>query len=194
MFERGKKDEGLDEAADLRSGAPLRGSESASPKAAGRSGECAVIGRSIEINGDVRGNEDLRIEGDVSGTVELRNSNLTIGKEGKVRADVYAKAITVDGTTEGDLYASERIIVHVSAHVRGNITAPKVGIEEGAKFKGSIEMDQGAVEKALGKVNMQGAARPVGDRSAAKPTDTRVGQKDTVKDAAQGLNPSSGVR
>ena len=189
MFERGKKDEGLDEGADFRSAAPLRSSESPSPKAASRGGECAVIGRSIEINGDVRGNEDLRIEGDVSGTVELRNSNLTIGKEGKVRADVYAKAITVDGTTEGDLYASERIIVHVSAHVRGNITAPKVGIEEGAKFKGSIEMDQGAVEKALGKVNMQGAARPAG-----KATDARVGQKDAVKDVAQGLNPSSGVR
>jgi cytoskeletal protein CcmA (bactofilin family) len=187
MFERGKKDEGMDE--DFRSAAPLRTPESSSQKAAGRSGEVAVIGRSIEINGDVRGNEDLRIEGDVSGTVELRNSNLTIGKEGKVRADVYAKAITVDGTTEGDLYASESIIVHVSANVRGNITAPKVGIEEGAKFKGSIEMDQGAVEKALGKVNMQGAGKPVGDRSPGK-----VGQKDAVKEASPSLNPPAGVR
>jgi cytoskeletal protein CcmA (bactofilin family) len=195
MFERGKKDEGMDEGADFRSAAPPRTPEPASQKTAGRSGEVAVIGRSIEINGDVRGNEDLRIEGDVSGTVELRNSNLTIGKEGKVRADVYAKAITVDGTTEGDLYASERIIVHVSANVRGNITAPKVGIEEGAKFKGSIEMDQSAVEKALGKVNMQGAGKPVGDRSpGGKAPEARVGQKDALKEASPGLNPSAGVR
>jgi cytoskeletal protein CcmA (bactofilin family) len=189
MFERGKRDEGLDEGADLRSAVPQRRPEPASPKTAGRSGEVAVIGRSIEINGDVRGNEDLRIEGDVSGTVELRNSDLTIGKEGKVRADVYAKAITVDGTTEGDLYASERITVHVSAHVRGNITAPKVGIEEGAKFKGSIEMDQAAVEKALGKVNMQGASKPAGDRSPGK-----LGPKDAVKETPPGLNPPAGVR
>jgi cytoskeletal protein CcmA (bactofilin family) len=189
MFERGKRDEGLDEGADFRSATPQRRPEPASPKTAGRSGEVAVIGRSIEINGDVRGNEDLRIEGDVSGTVELRNSNLTIGKEGKVRADVYAKAITVDGTTEGDLYASESIIVHVSAHVRGNITAPKVGIEEGAKFKGSIEMDQAAVEKALGKVNMQGASKPAGDRSPGK-----LAPKDAVKETPPGLNPPAGVR
>lgn len=194
MFERGKKDEGLDEGADYRSAAPPRGPEATGARPASSKGECAVIGRSIEINGDVRGNEDLRIEGDVSGTVELRNSNLTIGKEGKVRADVYAKSITVDGTTEGDLYASERIVVHISAHVRGNITAPKVGIEEGAKFKGSIEMDQAAVEKALGKVNVHGAAKPIGDRSPGKPADAKASQKDIGKEVAAGLNSPSGVR
>jgi cytoskeletal protein CcmA (bactofilin family) len=194
MFERGKKDEGMDESADQRSAVPKRSVEVPRSGAASPSGECAVIGRSIEINGDVRGNEDLRIEGDVSGTVELRNSNLTIGKEGKVRADVYAKSITVDGTTEGDLYASERIVVHISAHVRGNITAPKVGIEEGAKFKGSIEMDQDAVEKALGKANMKAAARPAADRPPGKPGDAKLGQKDIVKEAASGPGPQAGVR
>jgi cytoskeletal protein CcmA (bactofilin family) len=195
MFERGKKDEGTDDGLEQRSAVPQRSAEVARSGAANPSGECAVIGRSIEINGDVRGNEDLRIEGDVSGTVELRNSNLTIGKEGKVRADVYAKAITVDGTTEGDLYASERIVVHISAHVRGNITAPKVGIEEGAKFKGSIEMDQDAVEKALGKANMKAAARPAADRPPGKPADARVGQKDIVKEATPaGPGPQAGVR
>jgi cytoskeletal protein CcmA (bactofilin family) len=132
MFERGRKDDEQDTAAEFKPSAASRGPESAGARAASRSGDGAVIGRSIEINGDVRGNEDLRIEGDVSGTVELRNSNLTIGKEGKVRADVYAKSITVDGTTEGDLYASERVVIHVNANARGNITAPKVGIEEGA--------------------------------------------------------------
>ncbi len=192
MFERGKKDDGTDEGADFRSAAPKRSAEQSSAGAAGLSGECAVIGRSIEINGDVHGNEDLRIEGDVSGTVELRNSNLTIGKEGKVRADVYAKSITVDGTTEGDLYASERIVVHISAHVRGNITAPKVGIEEGAKFKGTIEMDQDAVEKALGKANMK-AAKP-GERPVARPGEPKIAQKDLVREAASGTGPQAGAR
>jgi cytoskeletal protein CcmA (bactofilin family) len=156
MFERGKKEDGMDDASDFRPAAPQRSQAPATPKPA-QNGECAVIGRSIQINGDVRGDEDLRIEGDISGTVHLKNSNLTIGKEGKVRADVYARSITVYGTTEGDLYATERINVHINAQVRGNITAPKVGIEEGAKFKGSIEMDQDAVDKALGKASMQGA-------------------------------------
>ncbi len=194
MFERGKKDDGTDDAAAFRSAAPQRNADQSRAGAASVNGECAVIGRSIEINGDVRGNEDLRIEGDVSGTVELRNSNLTIGREGKVRADVYAKSITVDGTTEGDLYASERIVVNISAHVRGNITAPKVGIEEGAKFKGTIEMDQDAVEKALGKANMKAAAKPGGERPAARPGEPKIAQKDLVKEAASGTGPQVGAR
>lgn len=157
MFERGKRDEGPGERTDFAPAPPQRSQAQPSPRP-GQNGECAVIGRSIQINGDVRGDEDLRIEGDISGTVQLKNSNLTIGTEGKVRADVYARSITVYGTTEGDLYATERINVHINAQVRGNITAPKVGIEEGAKFKGSIEMDQDAVDQALGKANMQGTA------------------------------------
>jgi cytoskeletal protein CcmA (bactofilin family) len=194
MFERGKREEGFDDGADSRPAATLRSPESASPKSATRSEEWAVIGRSIQINGDVRGNEDLRIEGDVSGTVELRNNNLTIGKEGKVRADIYAKSIMVDGTTEGDIYASERIVVHLSANVRGNITAPKVGIEEGAKFKGSIEMDQSAVDKALGKAGMQPAVKAVTDSVPGKTADTRAVHKNVAKETTSAVNPPAGVR
>jgi cytoskeletal protein CcmA (bactofilin family) len=186
MFERGKREEGSDEGAELRSAPPQRSQAPASPRPAAQNGECAVIGRSIQINGDVRGDEDLRIEGDISGTVQLKNSNLTIGKEGKVRADVYARSITVYGTTEGDLYATERINVHINAQVRGNITAPKVGIEEGARFKGSIEMDQEAVDQALGKANMQGAGHP------GKAADHKVTPAKVVKEATS-LNRPSGA-
>lgn len=193
MFERGKKDDEQDTAAEFKPSATSRGTEPASSRTATRGGECAVIGRSIEINGDVRGNEDLRIEGDVSGTVELRNSNLTIGKEGKVRADVYAKSITVDGTTEGDLYASERIVVHVNANARGNITAPRVGIEEGAKFKGTIEMDKDEVEKALSKANMQ-AALPIGERATSKTAESKAPAKSTASEKPSTLSPSAGAR
>lgn len=192
MFERGKKDDDQSTAAEFKPSTTSRSPESAGTRTAARSGECAVIGRSIQINGDVRGNEDLRIEGDVSGTVELRNSNLTIGKEGKVRADVYAKSITVDGTTEGDLYASERIVVHVNGNARGNITAPRVGIEEGAKFKGTIEMDKDAVEKALGKANMQ-PAQTVAERSTSKAAESKAPPKSGGRENASNLNPSAGV-
>lgn len=189
MFERGKKDEGTSDGGDNNASSSYRGRDSAASTATPRGGNVAVIGRSIQINGDLRGNEDLRIEGDVSGTVELKNSNLTIGKEGKVRADVYAKSIAVDGTTEGDLYASERVIVHINAQVRGNITAPKVGIEEGARFKGSIEMDPAAVEKALGKVNMQGTVKAVAD---TKPqSDNKPAAKNGTKDS--GTNTTAGA-
>ncbi|HZW58882.1 MAG TPA: polymer-forming cytoskeletal protein [Woeseiaceae bacterium] len=194
MFERGKKDDVLNDATDGRSTVAQRSHVPASTSYAGQRGECAVIGQSIQINGDLRGNEDLRIEGDVSGTVELKNSNLTIGKAGKVRADVYAKSIAVDGTTEGDLYASERVVVHVNAQVRGNITAPKVGIEEGARFKGSIEMDPDAVEKALGKVNMQRNTKADSEPQRARPTETRPAASKTVaRDLASNSNPPAGA-
>jgi cytoskeletal protein CcmA (bactofilin family) len=153
MFERGKKEElGRAPIMGSRQGSePESGTwgEAARGEAAG--GETAVIGRSIHINGDLRGEEDLRIEGDVSGTIQLQNHSLTIGKEGKIKADVYAKVITVDGNMDGDLYAAERVNIRKSARVVGNITAPRVSLEDGARFKGSIEMDPEAVEAALGK-------------------------------------------
>src|SRR5690606_2266302 len=96
-----------------------------------------------------------------------------------VKADVYAKSITMDGTTEGDLYATERVHVHANANVRGNITAPKVGIEEGCRFKGSIEMDQEEVDKALSKVQMSGKSG-----GPAKGTEARIGPTGAVKGAA----------
>ena len=162
MFELGKKDNDAFESQDSNQpeseksfGGALRS------KVTGRSSDVAIIGRSIQINGDLRGDEDLRIEGNVSGTVELRNSVLTIGKEGRVKAGVYAKSIAVDGETTGDLYATESVSVHVNARVQGNIIAPRVSIEEGAHFRGSIEMDPAAVEKALGKTTASSTVKAV---------------------------------
>ena len=185
MFERSKKDDGSIESPDTKRTASDTALGSLRSKVTGRGGDAAVIGRSIQINGDLRGGEDLRIEGDVSGTVELKNSALTIGKEGKVTADVYARSIAVDGEMKGDLYAAERITVHVNARVQGNIIAPKVSIEEGAHFKGSIEMDPAAVERALGKTAANGV-----DQNAA---DTKAASKTPVKDARTNVNPPSGT-
>jgi cytoskeletal protein CcmA (bactofilin family) len=148
MFERNKDgDANQAAAAQAQAGASTSGAGGARRTG---SGQFAIIGRSIKINGDVKGDEDLVIEGDVSGTVELRNHSLTVGKEGTVKADIYARSITVDGTTDGDLFASERISIRASANVRGNMLAPRVSLEDGARFKGSIEMDQQAVDKAVG--------------------------------------------
>lgn len=172
MFERGKREGELTGGAQSKSpqgGWGGRESPATTPATERRPGEgVAVIGRSIRINGDLRGEEDLRIEGDVSGTVELKKGNLTIGNEGRVRADVYAKSITVDGKMEGDLYAGERVAIRAQAQVHGNVTAPRVAIEEGASFKGSIEMDQTAVDRALGKASSTSAKPAAVDTPAPK--------------------------
>ena len=175
MFELGKKDDDTIDSQDANRSDSNKAFGSLRSKVAGSGGDAAVIGRSIQINGDLRGDEDLRIEGDVSGTVELKNSALTIGKEGKVKAGVFAKSIAVDGETKGDLYATERVTVHANARVQGNIIAPKVSIVEGAHFKGSIEMDPAAIEKALGKTvaakadTKAAATKPAKDDANLKP-------------------------
>ena len=117
MFERAKKGDEASESPDKSRPESDKSFGTLRSKATSRNNEMAVIGSSIQINGDLRGDEDLRIEGKVSGTVELKNSVLTIGKEGKVKADVYAKSIAVDGETKGDLYATERVSVAVGGHV-----------------------------------------------------------------------------
>ena len=129
----------------------------------------AAIGRSIRISGDVKGDEDLIILGEVSGTIELQNHSLTVGKEGVVHANVYARSITVDGTTEGDLFASERIAIRATANVRGNLVAPRISLEDGARFKGSVEMDQQAVEKAVG-TTPSSKSESKSDSSETKPS------------------------
>jgi len=111
------------------------------PAAKSGSREAAVIGKSIQIDGDVRGDEDLLIEGEVRGTIHLPNNNVTIGSEGTVHAEVQAKTICVDGAVDGDLFATDRVSVRSSARVSGNIKSPRVSLDDGAHFKGSIEMD-----------------------------------------------------
>ena len=142
------------------------------PRSVAGSREAAVIGPSIHIDGDVRGEEDLLIEGEVNGTVQLKNNSLTIGPNGKVRADVSANSIYVDGYMEGDLYGSERVHIRKSAQVHGNVTSPRVSLEDGAKFKGSIEMDPQAAQSAsrnnVSKPQAQGAPKPAA-AMASKP-------------------------
>ena len=173
MFERGKKDE-LGRAPGQKQGPEIEAvpwTESARGDAPAR--ETAVIGRSIQIEGNLRGEEDLRIEGDVKGTVQLQNHSLTIGKDGKIQADVYAKGITVDGNMDGDLFGTERVSIRKTARVTGNIVAPRVCLEDGARFKGSIEMDPEAVEAAVGK-------RPTTPRPAPAATPTVVAKPAAV--------------
>ena len=134
MFDLNRKDG--DTARSVGKEAEGSGRAKASGVAANRqsgSGQFAVIGRSIQISGDVKGDEDLLIEGDVSGTIELKNHSLTIGQEGKVKANIFAGSISVNGATDGDLYASESIAIKATATVRGKLLAPRISLEDGAR-------------------------------------------------------------
>ncbi len=176
MFDRNKKDSssGAQDAADSTSVRPDAGAAQPRPAARAASREAAVIGPSIHIDGDVRGEEDLIIKGKVNGTVRLAKNSVTVGVEGSIKADVHAQVISVEGTVKGDLYASERVGIRKGATVAGNIMAPSVSLDEGAKFKGSIEMDVEVVETSVGgrpAGAKPAATRPNGDGHPAKPKD-----------------------
>lgn len=111
----------------------------------------AVIGSTISIKGDLTGEEDLLIEGRLEGKIELKRNSVTVGKSGNIKADIYGKTITVEGTVEGNLYGEEQLIVRQSGTVRGNIVSPRVALEDGSNFKGSIDMSP--KEKPLGSIS-----------------------------------------
>lgn len=101
----------------------------------------AVIGPKITFKGELTGEEDLLIQGRVEGTIDLKGNHLTIGKQGVVKANLMAKTITIEGTVEGDLIGQERIEIKSSSNVKGNLIAARVTLEDGAKFRGSIDME-----------------------------------------------------
>lgn len=101
----------------------------------------ATIGPSIFIKGDLSGDEDLVIEGRVEGKIDLKQHNVTIGKNGRVRADVFGNTVIVEGEVDGNLFAQQQAILRQSGAVRGNITAPRVMLEDGSRFRGSIDME-----------------------------------------------------
>ena len=109
-----------------------------------RAGGGATIGPSIKIKGDVTGDEDLLIQGRIEGKVNLGKHNVTIGADGHVKADVQGRTVVVEGQVEGDLNAKEQIVLRHSARVEGSISAPRVTLEDGAVFRGGIEMEAGA--------------------------------------------------
>ena len=101
----------------------------------------ATIGPGITINGEVGGGEDLVIEGRIEGKVDLPDNTLTVGVSGTVSARLSARTLQIHGTAEGDISGSEQVVVSKTGRVLGNIVAPRVTLEDGAQFKGSIDMN-----------------------------------------------------
>ena len=102
------------------------------------------IGKSVVIKGELSGSEDLTIEGHVEGRIELRDNVLTIGPNGKIRAEVFSKSVIVLGEVTGNITASEKVDIRDNGSVDGDITSPRVAIAEGAHFRGSVDMQRGS--------------------------------------------------
>jgi cytoskeletal protein CcmA (bactofilin family) len=114
--------------------------QSEAPRQIGR--DLVNIGKSVVIKGELAGSEDLTIEGHVEGKIELKDHVLTIGPNGKIKAQVFAKSVIVLGEVNGNVTATEKVDIRDNGSVDGDIVSPRVAIAEGAHFRGSVDMQR----------------------------------------------------
>jgi cytoskeletal protein CcmA (bactofilin family) len=144
----------------VRSSDSLRGMEKGGP---------VNIGKSVVIKGELTGSEDLTIEGHVEGKIELRQNVLTIGPNGRIKAQVFAKSVVILGEVTGNVTASEKVDLRDNGSVDGDIAAPRVAIAEGAHFRGSIDMQRAGVKGDAPKAETAKAAPSPAAGSSAPP-------------------------
>ena len=107
-----------------------------------RSVDVATIGKSVVVKGELSGSEDLYVDGEVEGSIALRGQSLTIGPNGRVRANVEARNVIVHGLVDGNVRATDRVDLRKSASLTGDISTARVAIEDGAYFKGTIDIQK----------------------------------------------------
>jgi len=131
-------------------------------------GQTALVGAQISITGDITGKEDLAIEGRVNGTIALPGHVVSVGQSGAVNANITASKVFIDGRVQGDIVGVEQVVLTANGWVRGNITAPRVKLEDGAKFKGSIDMDpaDAASHQAAAQTKASPAIGPTSPKAA----------------------------
>ena len=132
------------------------------------------IGKSVVIKGELSGSEDLTIEGQVDGKIELRQNVLTIGPNGKIKAQVFAKSVVILGEVTGNVTASEKVDIRDNGSVDGDIAAPRVAIAEGAHFRGSIDM-QRTGSKSESKAEAKSEAKQAAPANQPTPAGATAG-------------------
>ena len=130
------------------------------------------IGKSIFIRGELTGNEDLTIEGNVDGKIELKDHNLIVGSTGKIQAEIHAKSVNIQGEVTGNVRAEDRIEIATSGTVKGDLVAPRIVIADGARFKGSVDMEKPgdpSKPRPVATSSVPGDVRAVVNAAAADP-------------------------
>jgi cytoskeletal protein CcmA (bactofilin family) len=138
------------------------------------------IGKSVVIKGELSGSEDLTIEGHVEGRIDLKGNVLTIGPNGKIKAEVFAKAVVVLGEVTGNVTASEKVDIRDNGSVDGDIASPRVAIAEGAHFRGSVDMQRSGGAKPQPQPQQQQSKPsqpPAGQPQPSQPQNQPQGQR-----------------
>jgi cytoskeletal protein CcmA (bactofilin family) len=150
------------------------------------------IGKSVIIKGELSGSEDLTIEGQVDGKIELRQNVLTIGPNGRIKAEVFAKAVIVQGEVTGNITATEKVDIRDAGSVDGDLAAPRIAIADGAHFRGSIDMKRDPAAAAKADAKPAGAPGQAGAPAGGqKPGDAKGGAQGAGTPAAGGQTPNT---
>jgi cytoskeletal protein CcmA (bactofilin family) len=126
----------------------------------------ARLGSSLHVKGEITGSEDLTIDGSVEGLIQLDERKLTVGATAKVTADIIAREVVVYGSVKGNLRAKDRIEIKKDGSVNGDLTTSRIMIEDGAYFKGSIEIDKSADKDRAPSAFAKSASSPAGTAAA----------------------------
>ncbi len=143
----------------------------------------AVLGPTLRFKGELSAEEDFILQGRIEGSINHTQS-VTIGGDGAVVGNIYARAIVIDGNVEGDLHGVESVTVHETGRVVGNIFAPRVGLVDGATFNGRIDMSgssnasqASASSNAAGKKRVESPTITPGQPLSAEETEKVLGNK-----------------
>lgn len=126
--------------------------------AANATSTVACIGASLRIKGEIHGAEDLLVEGHCEGLIQLDNHTVTVGPSGRVEGDVIAKLIAIEGEVIGNLVGEQEVVVRAHGRVEGNLRAPRINLQDGCHFQGSIDM-RGSYPKTEGKPDAKAEAK-----------------------------------
>lgn len=131
--------------------------------------EVAHIGKSVVVRGELSGSEDLYLDGQVEGSIELHDHSLTIGPHGRVKASVNAREVVVHGELNGNVQGSERVELKKNAVLTGDIVTQRIVIEDGAIFKGSLDTQRAAAKPEPKRETVEAAAASVSSSFGAAP-------------------------
>lgn len=169
-----KENEAASGAPASSSASPSAPAQSSRPSPAAKPSGPAVIGPSISIKGDLTGEEDLMIEGRVEGEIRLKQHSVTVGRSGRVQADVFGKSINVEGEVQGNLTGDSEVVIRNTGRVEGNIVAPRVTLEDGSSFRGAIDMQTPQQAKQAGPPPAK--SEPAKDKKDANPASPRTAE------------------
>jgi cytoskeletal protein CcmA (bactofilin family) len=136
------------DAAPLPDPAARPGGTTPAPRPHDERRQVAWVGKSVVFKGELTSSEDMTIDGRVEGTIELRDHALTVGPDAEIRAKIHARTVVVIGTVLGTITARERVDIHDTGSVTGDITSPKIAMADGAMLKGRVDTGAQAAESA----------------------------------------------